>query len=669
MRHTNTSLCSFQNAASARNLAFMNLLSPIVLLGLLCCAAAYADEPLPNADHWAYQPLKAEDPDARDHPIDTFVRARLKEKNLQPSPPAGRRTIIRRLTFDLHGLPPTPEEIENFLADPNNDELATATLVDRLLASPHYGERWARHWLDVARYSESQGFERDKFRPAAWRYRDYVVDSLNSDKPYDQFAREQIAGDLFKPLTKQGIIATGFLVAGPWDEVGNMQQSTAMKRRVREEELEGLISAVSQTFLGVTVHCARCHDHKTDPIPAQDYYALKAVFEGIHHGERTTLLPAEITARKMEIEGHEKRLAGLEKQVKQNSTDELVKQRDQARESFRNMLQFAYAAKPSKPEPTHFLERGESDNRKHLVAAAGLSAITSLPGDLGLNTDSPEADRRLRFAEWMTSPNNPLFARTIVNRVWHYHFGTGLVDTPNDLGVSGGEPSHPDLLDWLAAEFIRQGWSLKKLHKLILTSKTWRQSSDHNTAAASVDADNRLLWRFSPKRLEAEAVRDSMLAISGDLNPARGGPSVRPYVLTISNSSFYEFQDRDDPAFNRRTIYRAQVASLRDSFLDSLDCPSIGVKAPKRATTSTPVQALSLMNNSFVDRQSRKLAQRLRAEIPDRIAPRISRAFQLVLGRAPTTEELQKADQLRAGHSLTEVCWALFNTTEFIFVK
>ena len=647
----------------------MNPLARIVLIALLCGVVSHGEEPPPNADHWSYQALTKVTPPVDGHPIDAFVRARLKEKNLQANPPADRRTLIRRLTFDLHGLPPTPEEIETFLADPATNELATAALIGRLLASPHYGERWARHWLDVARYSESQGFERDKFRPNSWRYRDYIVDSLNNDKPYDQFAREQIAGDVLSPVFTEGIIATGFLVAGPWDEVGNSQQSKAMKRRVREEELEGLISAVGQTFLGVTIHCARCHDHKFDPIPANDYYALKAVFEGIRHGERPALLPTELALVQPEVDQLNAHIADLEKRIEKKSADDLVKQRDHAYDRLKQILPKTYAANPSKPEPTHFLERGESDNKKAIVAAAGLSGINSLPGDLGLDTNSPEAERRLRFADWMTSSDNPLFARTIVNRVWHYHFGTGLVDTPNDLGVSGGKPSHPDLLDWLAAEFIREGSSLKKLHRLILTSATWQQSSDHNTAAASIDAENRLLWRFSPKRLEAEAVRDSMLAISGELNPKSGGPSVRPYELVIDNSHFYEFQDRGDPASNRRTIYRAQIASLRDSLLDSLDCPSIGVKAPKRATTSTPVQALSLMNNSFVDRQSRKLAHRLRDEIPDQITPRIPRAFQLVLGREPTPDELTKADILRAENSLNEVCWALFNSTEFIFVK
>ena len=274
-----------------------------------------------------------------------------------------------------------------------------------------------------------------------------------------------------------------------------------------------------------------------------------------------------------------------------------------------------------------------------------------------------------RLQKWLTSEKNPLFARAIVNRVWRHHFGTGIVDTPNDLGVSGGKPSHPELLDWLAAEFVRQGWSLKKLHALILTSKTWRQSSEAQPAAAERDADNRLLWRFVPKRLEAEATRDSMLAISGELNPKMGGPSDQPYDLRIHNTHFYTFKDTGEPQLNRRTIYRAQIASLRDSLMDSLDCPSIGLKTPSRGITATPVQALSMMNNSFVDRQCQKFAARLEREVPGDFEAQIARAFQLVLGRTPTAEEMKQVDVVREEHSMEEICWTLFNTTEFIFVR
>ena len=884
---------------------------PIFLFCLLPALAA-EEEGLKNADHWSFQPLREVVPpeSVERHPIDAFIRKRLAEEKLAPNPQATRRILIRRLTFDLHGLPPTPEEIDAFVSDPAGDDEAVRKLIARLLDSPRYGERWARHWLDVVRYSESQGFERDKFRPHSWRYRDYVIDSLNADKPYDQFAREQIAGDVLEPVTSAGIAATGFLVAGPWDEVGSSQQSQVMKRRVREEELEDLISAVGQTFLGVTINCSRCHDHKFDPIPAKDYFAFKAVFEGVRHGERTILTPSQIaerektaTQRQVALASAEAGLASLrqnavkrfvdggkrptgeipfarwtfergdavdeigglagelkggavirdgrlilngkdaflqsaplaktleaktleawvklpelnqraggvisiertdvhgfdalvfgERQPKkwiagsnffkrthdleaplENAkpeawihvaaayeedgtiafyrngrpygapykpeeprltypqgdshvliglrltgakngflkaeideariydralsakalaasfsagpqivgledllselteaeqaefeilTDEKVRLAKEIAASKERPL--AYAARIVEPPPTHFLERGDPKLKGEVMAPGGLSALKA---DFGLAADAPEAERRKAFANWLASPENPLFARAIVNRVWHFHFGAGLVNTPNDLGVSGSDPSHPDLLDWLAAEFVRSGSSLKKLHTLILTSQTWQQSSDANQSSAKVDVDNRLLWRFAPKRLEAEAMRDSMLAISGELNPKMGGPSDQPFELLIDNTHFYTFQDRGEPEFNRRTIYRAQVASLRDNLMDSLDCPSIGLKTPVRGITSTPVQALSLMNNSFVDRQSRKLAERLEKAHPGDFDKQLALGFWLVLGRGPSEDEREQVAQILAEHSMVEICWALFNTTEFAFLK
>ena len=649
-------------------------LLPLVFFFIALASTAVRGEEGPPAlspEHWAFALLTSPHPPKSTpgtHPIDAFIRAKLSAVNLAPNPPADRRTLIRRLTFDLHGLPPTPQQIEDFLNDARPDNQAVASLIERLLASPRYGERWARHWLDVVRFSESQGFERDKFRPNSWRYRDYVIASLNEDKPYDQFAREQIAGDIAEPIASDGIVATGFLTAGPWDEVGNGQKSQVMKSRVREEELEDIISAVGQTFLGVTINCARCHDHKFDPVSAKDYYAIKAVFEGVRHGERSILLPTEFAKRKPRIDRLKKALRELEKQIKQKSTPEQSAEKVRLETELNRLEPKTYAANSSQPGPTHFLERGDIKLKKEIAIPGGLSV---LPGGkhFGLAGDAPEGQRRLAFAKWMTSPGNPLFARAIVNRVWHYHFGAGLVTTPNDLGASGSAPSHPALLDWLAGELIRQGWRLKELHRLILTSQTWRQSSRADSAAFAADAENRLLWRFAPKRLEAEAVRDSMLAISGELNFRAGGPSDRPYELIVDNTHFYTFKDGALPEFNRRTIYRAQIASLRDSLLDALDCPGIGLKAPVRGVTTTPIQALSLMNNSFVDRQSRKLAERLAKERPGDFSGQLKFAFEAVLGRTPTGDEVQRAGQLRENHSLSQVCWALFNSTEFIFVK
>ncbi|MGB3117824.1 MAG: DUF1549 domain-containing protein, partial [Verrucomicrobiales bacterium] len=332
-----------------------------LVLGASGVGGLAEDRGLKNADHWSYQPLRQVAPpvSGEAHPIDAFVFSQLTRSGLKPNSPADRSLLIRRLTFDLHGLPPTPEETEAFVADPDGDGPATAQLIERLLASSRYGERWARHWLDVVRYSESQGFERDKFRPNAWRYRDYVIGSLNADKPYDLFAREQIAGDVLEPVTRDGIIATGFLVAGPWDEVGNSQASPVMKARVREEELEDLVGAVGQTFLGVTINCARCHDHKFDPIPAKDYYAFKAVFEGIWHGERTILPPLELTRVNPEVEKLKTRLAKATENLKDANPTAVSPERDRLQRELDALLPEAYAANPRVPQPTHLLERGD----------------------------------------------------------------------------------------------------------------------------------------------------------------------------------------------------------------------------------------------------------------------------------------------------------------------
>jgi hypothetical protein len=577
------------------------------------------------------------------NPIDAFVYRRLAENGLRPAPQAERRTLIRRLTFDLHGLPPTPDEIDAFLRD--DSDRAVAELVDRLLDSPRYGERWARHWLDVARFSESQGFERDKIRQNAWRYRDYVIDAFNHDLPYDRFMREQIAGDVLDPPTRAGIIATGFLVAGPYDEVGNGQKSQVMRARVREEDLEDIVSAVGQTFLGVTVNCSRCHDHKFDPIPQRDYYSIKAVFEGIRHGERSILTAAD----KLEIEAR-----GTAPRL------EIARAEDRL---------LAYAANPRPPEPTYLLNRGEVLEKGELMTARGLAAVTEPVADLGLKPDSPEAERRRRFADWLAHPANPLPARVMMNRVWQHHFGRGLVDTPSDFGASGGRPTHPELLDWLAGTFLREGWSLKAMHRLILTSATYLQSSEGRPSALAVDADNRWLWRYTPRRLEAEAVRDSMLAVAGTLNLATGGPGYRPFELVIDNTHFYLPRDKVGAEFNRRTIYRIGVQSLRDPVLDSLDCPDLSTKTPVRGRTTTPIQALALMNDSFVQRQAADFAARLRREAGGAAPDRIRQAIRLAFGRDAEPDEISAAGPLIEQHGLPQFCWALLNANEFIHVR
>jgi mono/diheme cytochrome c family protein len=562
------------------------------------------------------------------NPVDAFIGARLERAGLTLAPPADRLTLIRRATFDLLGLPPTPEEIEAFLGD--DSPAAYETLIDRLLASPHYGERWGRHWLDVARFCESNGFEHDRIRDHSWPYRDYVIRSLNADRPYDQFVREQIAGDVLEPAARDGIIATGFLVGGPWDEANQIQKSATMRQRVREEELEDMVAAVGQVFLGLTVNCARCHDHKFDPIRQSDYYRIKAALEGVFHGNRPMVSGPGIDPKKAPT---------------------------------------AYAACPQDPPPTFILSRGDVEKPGERVSAGGLSAVRSPSPDFGVAVDAPESLRRRRLAEWIADPANPLMARVMVNRAWHYHFGTGLVATPNDFGRNGDRPSHPELLDWLAADFLAHGTSLKALQRRIMLSATYRRSSRYDSRAAAVDADDRLLWRFPARRLEAEAIRDAMLRASGRLNTQMAGPSFRPFTVTVFNSNFYNLADFAGPAYDRRTVYRININSAKDPLLETLDCPDPSVKTPRRAVTTTPLQALGLMNDPFVVRQSRALAERVRAEAGCEVSSQVERMFRLALGRRPQGDELRRTVDLVREAGLEGLAWTLFNSSEFLYIR
>jgi hypothetical protein len=582
--------------------------------------------------------------------VDHFILARLEAARLTVGPEANRRTLIRRVTFDLTGLPPTPEEIAVFLQDSSPN--AYETLVDRLLASPHYGERWARHWLDVARYTESQGFEYDHLRPNGWHYRDYVINALNSDLPYDLFVREQIAGDVLEPESPQALIATSLLVCGPYDQAGNLQANATQKAISREDELEDLVSTVGQGILGLTVNCARCHSHKFDPIPQTDYYRIKAVFEGVKHGERPIVKRSETQAREAEVARIKARVV-------------VEKEREKAINALKP-FPVSYVGLRQQPAPTKLLKRGDVKSPGEEVRPGGLSAISTIPADFGLSPDAAEADRRVRFAEWVTDARNPLTPRVIANRVWLYHFGQGIVSTPSDFGQSGGKPTHPELLDWLATYLIRNDWSLKALHRVIVCSAAYRQSSAFNPVAAEKDADNTLLWRFKPRRLEAEEVRDALLAIGGAVNWQMGGPSFRPFDIVTFNSSSYFPRDVTGPEFDRRTIYRANVNSGKDPLLDTLDCPDPSVKTPKRMVTITPLQALSLMNNPFVGRQSERLAARVSCQSPDAA---ITRAFEYAFAREPSAAELATMRDHAEKSGLAHVCWTLFNATEFMYVR
>lgn len=629
------------------------------------------------------------------NPIDRFILAKLEARGLVPAAPASRRQLIRRVYFDLIGLPPTPQEIDAFEQD--GDPRAYEKLIDQLLASPHYGERWARHWLDVARYTESQGFEYDRIRPNAWHYRDYVIAAFNKDKPYNVFIAEQLAGDVVniasptEPVTPEGMVATSLLVCGPWDQAGNSQANVTQRMTTREEELEDLVSVVGQTFLGLTVNCARCHDHKYDPITQVDYYRFKANFEGVHHGDRPVALQSAVKLRQDKLDRLKFTLASVELALKIEQRERIVHfdwvglgrtleptsylqtQLASLRQQIKDLpvLPEAYIGHRRQPAPTHLLKRGSVSTPGEVVAPGPLTAIklpTVIPA---LPADAPEAQRRLALARWITSPQHPLTARVMVNRLWHYHFGRGIVETPNDFGFNGSPPTHPELLDWLAAEFMegQPAWSIKRMHRLILLSATYKQGSIFNTNADKIDSENTLLWRYTPRRLEGEIVRDAMLSVSGQLNTKRGGPSYRPFTVSNFNSDFYENKDMIGPDYNRRTIYRIHVNSGKSALMDALDCPDPSIKTPARRVTTTPLAALALMNNSFVQRQAQHLAERVTREAPGRVNDAIALAYQLTLGRQPTPQEVEQANKLVKEQSLTSLCWVLLNSTEFLYVK
>ncbi len=873
---------------------------------------AYTTAKRAGYDWWALKPLikpAFPEPSSGPHPIDAFVREKLSAQNLKPSPRADRRTLIRRLSFDLLGLPPSPAEVEAFVADSSSE--AYTKLVDRLLASPHYGERWARHWLDLARFGESQGFERDKLRDNAWPYRDWVIQALNEDMAYDRFVRLQIGGDVFEPGSADAIAATGFLVAGPYDEVGQNQQSAAMRAVVRQDEMEDYIGTVGQTFLGLTVNCARCHDHKFDPIRQSEYYQISAALAGVHAGDRpyqtreterqlqaarqeqaqakqeiknllgpvrrqilaerkqdpqlkaipqpiarwtfeeglkddigqlhgtahggakiedgrlilngkdayvsTAALTTTLTVKTLEawvqLEDLSQRGGGVisvqaadggvfdalvfgeqepahwmagsnffartksfggdpEQQAGKTLVHvAIVYHKDGTIQAFRNGQPYGkpyqssgpvtfeagksqvlfglrhgtsaggnrllagrieqaqlydkalsseeialtakrfgvlaregilaqltadqkrqlaawetkaaqsadriaslghrqvYAVAPKPPEATRVLLRGNPASPAEVVAAGGIESLAGISADFELAPDAPEGQRRKRLAEWITSPKNPLFARVIVNRLWHDHFGQGIVASPNDFGFNGSRPTHPALLDFLAASLIENRWSLKAVHRLIVTSETYRQSSKPDPKAMTIDAGNRWLWRYAPQRLEAEVIRDSLLKVSGRLNTKLGGPSYRNFETFNRNSQFYIMQDRTGPEYHRRTIYRMWVRSGRNRLLDALDCPDPSVTTPNRAVTTTPTQSLSLLNNSFVLRTADGLANRIEAAAPGDMESKVKMAYRLLFQRKPTPEELAETTAFAMPHGLPALVRVLFNTNEFLFAE
>jgi len=628
--------------------------------------------------HWAFQPLqKTAPPVVKDaawawNDVDRFILAALEAKGLKPSPEADRRTLIRRATFDLIGLPPTPEEVEAFVKDASPQ--AWERVVDRLLASPHYGERWGRHWLDLARYADSSGFHNDLDRPHAWRYRDYVIRSFNEDKPYARFIAEQLAGDEVSGADEETLVATGFCRNGPSndDNMGNN------KEQYRLDELDDVISTTSTVFLGLTVGCARCHDHKYDPVTSADYYSLLAVFNG--------------TVKR-----------GVPKE-----SDE----KDKAKESVK--LQALVETKASVP-PTYLLRRGSLQNKGPEVPPAAPLVLVSNP----LRFPEPEPDakssgRRLTLAAWIAAPDNPLTWRVLANRIWRHHFGQGLVATASNFGFNGARPTHPELLDYLAARLVADGGRWKPLHKLLLMSATYRQASGSNqylvisnqspqttpsatqslitnySSSAALDPDNTLLWRMNLQRLSAESLRDSILAVSGKLNPQLGGPGIKPRIradlLTASQRNKWPALTTEGPTQWRRSVYIYVKRQLLMPMMELFDAPTTTDSCAERTKSVVPTQALVLMNDEFVEDQAGFLAQRAALEAGGELPKAIERMHQLALARMPTAERLKQATafvtaresayETEAGtkeasrqRALTDLAHMLFNSSEFITIE
>lgn len=819
-------------------------------------ASSTVEKPL-----WSFQPVAkvvaprtSFDKLAR-NTVDRFLFEKIQKAGLKPSPPASPRELLRRVTFDLTGLPPTPEEQAAFEADRSDG--AYRRVVDRLLASPAYGERWGRHWLDVARYGDSHGYEQNHLRPNAWPYRDYVIRFFNEDRPYTEFITEQLAGDVIAAGDPDREVGTGFLVAGVHDTVGN--QSEEGKRQQRVNDLDDIVSAASEAFMGLTAGCARCHDHKFDPIPQRDYYRLAAVFAGFQHGEREIEPPSQVEAaiaRRRELAGKLRSAeldlalideAGRQAHLKSQGVaspprpavdprlnwddfepvrarfvrftieatgggaepcldeleiygadpdrnlalegratassllpgypihqiahlndgrlgnrhswisrepgrgwaqvelpagevvqrvvwsrdggaaprltdrtpsryrievsldgsewseaashegrapareaisadllkaalapDELARRKEieTGRKELQEQLdklaagRKAYVGTVTAPEPTYLLRRGDVMQRDALVEPGALSLIPQLPGDFAPSEAAgalTSGERRLALARWLTDRRNPLTARVLVNRIWQHHFGRGIVDTSSDFGRNGAAPSHPELLDWLAADFMNNGWRIKRLHRMLVTSYAYRQTARSTPSGERIDAGNQLLWRMPLRRLEGEALRDAVLQVSGKLSREAGGPGYRLYDYKVVNVAIYGPLEEHGPETWRRSVYRQAARGIREELLGSFDCPESSQRTPRRVYTTTPLQALALLNGEFIQQQSGFFAERLSREAgADRMAQAV-RAFQLALGRPPDPQEKQAAAELIASHGAPALARALFNTNEFLY--
>jgi hypothetical protein len=658
--------------------------------------------------HWAFQPYADPAPPEVQNtgwiqsPLDRFILAKLEAAGLRPAARADKRTLIRRATFDLTGLPPTPEEVAAFVADERSD--AFARLIDRLLDSPAYGERWGRHWLDVARYADSNGLDENICHGNAWRYRDYVVASLNRDKPYRQFLVEQIAGDLLPaaddPTRSEQLIATGFLSIGP--KVLAEVDETKMEMDIVDEQID----TVGRAFLGLTFGCARCHDHKFDPIETADYYALAGIFKStktmesfkkIARWHENELPDATTAARKA---AHAEEVAARKAAIQKVVADatEATKSADEAKFSddvkaqlkkLRDELAAFEKAGPDLPAAMGVIEQKVIDVPVH-VRGSHLKLGDVVPRRVPVVFTSLERPQfvaqqsgRLELARWLTEDRHPLTYRVIVNRVWRWHFGKGLVRTPDNFGMLGEAPTHPELLNWLAYRFVERGTSLKDLHRLIMLSSSYQQSSIPDPETAKVDLDNRLWGRAETRRLEAEAVRDALLAVSGKLDRTAGGS-----LLQVKNREFFfdhTSKDKTSYASYRRSLYLPVVRNHVYDVFQLLDYPDAAVTSGDRATTTIAPQALLMLNSELVMQASSDLAERVLAASADD-AQRIARLYSLAYGREATAAEttaardfLAAADQAlnskkpdaakRSRLAWDSLCQTVLASNEFIYVK
>lgn len=612
-------------------------------------------------------------------PVDTFIFARLQQAELTPAPPANRTTLIRRLYFDLFGLPPSPAAIDAFLAD--RSPAAYARLVDRLLADPRYGERWAQHWLDVVRFAESEGFEYDRHRPSAWRYRDYVIRSLNDDKPYRRFVTEQIAGDemafssrgeRMSPAERDAKIAVGFHRLGPVRRnAGNADVAFS-----RNEVLTEMTDAVGSSFLGLTVGCARCHDHMFDPFRQKDYYRLQAFLAASQPHDVPLVGPGEWADWKRRNAEINKHIAETKKQLanaKGNRERELRRklQRLKSKAADKPPSVFSVRNDFGKRTPIHLLKRGDEFQKREQV---GMRVPGVFLPDRSQSLPPTTRQPKTRLARWITRDDNPLTARVMVNRIWQYHFGIGLVETSNDFGLNGTSPSHPRLLDWLACEFSENGGSVKAIHRLILLSSTYRQSAAHASPirGRKVDPRNRLLWSFPRRRLDAEQIRDAMLAVSGLLYSKATGPSVMVPVDPELVALLYKPEQwqiaQDSREHRRRSIYLLAKRNLRLPFLEVFDQPSLQTSCFRRVTSTHAPQSLELLNGRFSNHAARAFADRLRRECGHNVNRQIERGLRLATGRAPSSRERTLARRFLQKQPLHEFTLALFNLNSFLYV-